>query len=295
MAKQSPTKLAYFEDMYVLQSTAIFLSFEQVDGRLAMILDSTIFHPQGGGQPADKGVIFCSGFTFVVEDVRSNNGVVFHFGYIDNSQANCESNLKERQEVTLQVDAQRRDLNSRIHSAGHLLDICMHNVGLSHLKPGKGYHFPDGPFVEYVGVISPDQLQIKQKELEEEAISLISIGGKVSASVLPYDEAVRWCNGDLPSYILKGSTPRIVRLGNNAGCPCGGTHVADISDIKNFKVMGLQQQTIGNRRGRDNNMEEAGLELQQQARRLEGLGATTASRMWERKEISEVNHQLGAR
>ncbi|XP_020583459.1 uncharacterized protein LOC110026722 isoform X4 [Phalaenopsis equestris] len=242
MAKQSPTKLAYFEDMYVLQSTAIFLSFEQVDGRLAMILDSTIFHPQGGGQPADKGVIFCSGFTFVVEDVRSNNGVVFHFGYIDNSQANCESNLKERQEVTLQVDAQRRDLNSRIHSAGHLLDICMHNVGLSHLKPGKGYHFPDGPFVEYVGVISPDQLQIKQKELEEEAISLISIGGKVSASVLPYDEAVRWCNGDLPSYILKGSTPRIVRLGNNAGCPCGGTHVADISDIKNFKITQIRSK-----------------------------------------------------
>ncbi|KAH0459344.1 hypothetical protein IEQ34_012158 [Dendrobium chrysotoxum] len=236
MAKHCPTKLAYFDDMQALQYPAIFLAFEQVDGRLAMILDSTIFHPQGGGQPADKGVICSSGFRFVVEDVRSNDGVVFHFGYIDNSQDDYESNLKERPEVTLQVDAQRRALNSRIHSAGHLLDICVRNVGLSHLKPGKGYHFPDGPFVEYIGVIPPDQLQIKQKELEEAANSLISIGGKVFASVLSYDEAVKWCNGDLPSYILKGSTPRIVRLGDNAGCPCGGTHVADISDIKNFKV-----------------------------------------------------------
>jgi hypothetical protein len=25
-----------------------------------------------------------------------------------------------------------------------LLDICVHNVGLFHLEPGKGYHFPDG-------------------------------------------------------------------------------------------------------------------------------------------------------
>lgn len=32
----------------------------------------------------------------------------------------------------------------RLHSAGHLLDACMHNVGLGHLEPGKGYHFPDG-------------------------------------------------------------------------------------------------------------------------------------------------------
>jgi hypothetical protein len=32
----------------------------------------------------------------------------------------------------------------RLHSAGHLLDICVSNVGLSHLEAGKGYHFPDG-------------------------------------------------------------------------------------------------------------------------------------------------------
>jgi len=32
------------------------------------------------------------------------------------------------------------------------------------------------------------------------------------------------------------STPRIVRIGDNPGCPCGGTHVADISDIVQIKV-----------------------------------------------------------
>lgn len=112
----------------------------------------------------------------------------------------------------------------------------MRNLGLSYLEPGKGYHFSDGPFVEYKGLIPKDELHTKQKELEIEANALISNGGKVSASVLTYDEAVKWCDGDLPSYISKDSTPRIVKLGDNPGCPCGGTHVADIANIKSLQV-----------------------------------------------------------
>lgn len=36
---------------------------------------------------------------------------------------------------------------------------------------------------------------------------------------------------------MQDSSPRIVRLGRNPGCPCGGTHVADIADIGGFKVL----------------------------------------------------------
>lgn len=32
----------------------------------------------------------------------------------------------------------------RLHSAGHLLDVCLKDVGLGHLEPGKAYHFPEG-------------------------------------------------------------------------------------------------------------------------------------------------------
>lgn len=56
------------------------------DGREALILENTVFHPQGGGQPADTGVITAvdvvddpySDFKFVVQDVRSKDGVVSH-------------------------------------------------------------------------------------------------------------------------------------------------------------------------------------------------------------------------
>lgn len=55
-----------------------FVVLKGEDGRTALVLDRTIFHPQGGGQPADTGFIAVedSGLKFVAEDVRSKDGIV---------------------------------------------------------------------------------------------------------------------------------------------------------------------------------------------------------------------------
>uniref|UniRef100_A0A0E0FFH6 Alanyl-transfer RNA synthetases family profile domain-containing protein n=1 Tax=Oryza nivara TaxID=4536 RepID=A0A0E0FFH6_ORYNI len=237
-----PTKLAYFDDMWALSSTATVVSLLQEEGgRRAVLVDSTVFYPQGGGQPADTGVISAGGGArFIVDDVRMKDGVVFHYGRFEDAGDGCNSGFSEGQSVSLEVDAERRNLNSRLHSAGHLIDICMSNIGLSHFDPGKGHHFPDGPFVEYKGVIPPDQLQDKKNELEKEANELITKGAKVLAYILPYEEAAQLCGGALPSYISKDSTPRIVKFGDYPGGPCGGTHVADISIINNIKVTNIR-------------------------------------------------------
>ncbi|KAK9179340.1 hypothetical protein WN943_028539 [Citrus x changshan-huyou] len=234
-----PTKLDYYDNTLKLQSTSKLISFfKGDDGRRALILESTIFHPQGGGQPSDTGFIIVadSDFKFIVQDVRSRDGIVFHYGVFENSGGEFETELEKGKEVRLWVDESRRKLNSRLHSAGHLLDVCMKKVGLGHLEPGKGYHFPDGPYVEYKGSVPQNELQSKTKELELEANALISRGGKVMVAVLPYEEASMLCGGCLPHYIPQGSTPRIVKLGDNPGCPCGGTHVSDISEIISMKV-----------------------------------------------------------
>lgn len=75
------TRLAYFDDMWAVHSQAAVLSLHQEEGgRRAVVLDATIFHPQGGGQPADTGVISAAGAgagaRFLVEDVRMKDGVV---------------------------------------------------------------------------------------------------------------------------------------------------------------------------------------------------------------------------
>ncbi|KAM0029680.1 putative alanine--tRNA ligase [Helianthus debilis subsp. tardiflorus] len=234
--QQPPTTLLYHQDMFNLQSTATLLSsFLGDDGRHVLILDSTVFHPQGGGQPSDTGFIAdvsSSRFNFIVQDVRSRNGVVYHYGVFEKPAEDLEGGVQ----VVLSVDESKRKLYSRLHSAGHLLDVCLPKVGLSHLKPGKAYHFPDGPWVEYEGKVPQAELQSKMQELELEANNLISRGIKVSVAVYPYEEASLLCGGALPEYIPKGSTPRIVKLGDFPGCPCGGTHVSNISDLVNVKV-----------------------------------------------------------
>jgi Ser-tRNA(Ala) deacylase AlaX len=49
------------------------------------------------------------------------------------------------------IDEAVRKLNARLHSAGHLLDVAVSRLKLD-WKAGKGYHFQDSPYVEYVGV-----------------------------------------------------------------------------------------------------------------------------------------------
>lgn len=50
----------------------------------------------------------------------------------------------------MKVDEEKRRLYARVHSAGHLLDIAVNQLGYQWV-PGKGYHFPTGAYVEYQG------------------------------------------------------------------------------------------------------------------------------------------------
>ncbi|KAG4942194.1 hypothetical protein JHK82_046399 [Glycine max] len=209
---KNQTKLEYFDEMWRLQCTATLLSHlkEDDDGRHVLILDRTIFYPQGGGQPPDTGFLLIHGFD-------NNKFLVFHYGFFENLGGKFEPTLEKGKEVSLFVDEFRRKLNSRLHSAGHLLKICLPRIGLGNLESGKAYHFPDGllrtcycivtivswPWVEYKGTISQNQMQSKQKDLELEANALISVGGKVSVDILPYDEAAKLCGGCLPDYVPK--------------------------------------------------------------------------------------------
>ena len=51
------------------------------------------------------------------------------------------------------VEKDKRMLHSKLHSAGHLLDCAVDELGLDHLVPTKGFHFPAGPYVEYEGIV----------------------------------------------------------------------------------------------------------------------------------------------
>jgi Ser-tRNA(Ala) deacylase AlaX len=112
----------------------------------------TIFHPQGGGQPTDVGIIQSptGNFTVTKVEMRKEDNVILHLGTFANADT---SGFTAGATVSLVVDEATRRLNARIHSAGHLLDAAMRNTGRTDLVPSKGYHFPSGPYVEYVGSV----------------------------------------------------------------------------------------------------------------------------------------------
>lgn len=79
------------------------------ENEFAVVLRATLFHPQGGGQPCDTGWIGESQVTRVVQEQDR----IVH--YVDRPVGPGMTSIR--------VDEQRRQLNTRLHSAGHLIEI----------------------------------------------------------------------------------------------------------------------------------------------------------------------------
>lgn len=213
------TNLDYLCDTCLFESSAYVADVQLLpDGRTAIILDRTIFYPQGGGQPCDTGIISGSDTRFVVTDVRLDpEGIVRHMG-------NYEiGTLTKGQQVTLIIDQERRMRNAKIHSAGHLIDCAIVKLKL-HVKPTKGYHFPEGPYVEYDGEIENSIDMIKN--IQEQVDALLEADSRVDTQMLDYETAAK-----RGIKVPEGKQARIVQFGLFEPCGCGGTHVSSTKEI----------------------------------------------------------------
>jgi len=222
------TYLACLEDTYAYEDEATLAEIKTFeDGRIGLVLDRTIFYPQGGGQPADQGTISLGDTEFSVVDVRNLDGVVYHFG--SGIQPIVLAEFQAGKKVRMVVAKDRRILNSRLHTAGHLLDVAVQNLGLN-LSPGKAYHFPDGPYVEYEGEPASADKESVTREVGSEANRLIESNLPVSVVVTDSEEAGKLCGG-LPEYVERNKPIRVVSIGENIGCPCAGTHLRNVGEI----------------------------------------------------------------
>jgi Ser-tRNA(Ala) deacylase AlaX len=213
------TKLNYLDNTYLFESEAIFVEIKENEKGKAIILDETIFYPQGGGQSADKGEIVLANNIFVISDVRlDETGTVWHFGEFKNGS------FKQGDKVRLKIDKDKRILNAKLHSAGHLLDCAVTKMGIENLKPTKGFHFPDGPYVEYNGIIEnpAEIIPILQKNIDE----LIAQNLQVEKKDLSTEEAQK-----MGIWAPIGKSARVVNFAGFPICGCGGTHVNSASEI----------------------------------------------------------------
>ncbi|MBL8030768.1 MAG: hypothetical protein JNK33_00360 [Candidatus Doudnabacteria bacterium] len=226
------TKLVYMEDMHTLEGSAQVVEVGEQDGRKYVVLDQTILYAQGGGQPADHGLITSTHAGFAVTDVRFKDGLVYHYGnYVNGALAAGEG-------VSIAVDGERRQLHKRLHSGAHVLDMTVAEMGLPWV-PGKGYHFPDGPYVEYAGFlqgVSTDELKAK---LEERCNQIIALNLPTSIRFVSIDEMTKLCRF-VPDNLPAGKPARVVLYGS-FGVPCGGTHVARLAEVGRIIIRKIKE------------------------------------------------------
>jgi Ser-tRNA(Ala) deacylase AlaX len=237
------TKLKYLENFSLLELEAVVADILKEDERDVVVLDETVFYPQGGGQPYDTGIMeSVPGAKFVVEEVRYVDGLVKHIGKF-------ESGIFQKGEtVKCFVDADRRKLNSRLHSAGHLVDMVVTELNLG-WTPGKGYHFPQGPYVEYIGSLNGLDREKLKFDIESVGNKLVRQGAKTSLVFMPKEEMKSVCHF-VPEYLPEGKPGRVVMYGD-FGVPCGGTHVTNLSEIGHFTVRKIKQEGVNIRIGYD--------------------------------------------
>jgi Ser-tRNA(Ala) deacylase AlaX len=219
------TKLLYLDDFDVISAVAAVLSvFKTEDGRDDVVLDQTCFYPRGGGQDWDEGVIQGPNGKLLVREVRlDEEGTVHHIGTI-------EGKIDENEAITCQVDKQRRNVNTRLHSAGHVIDMAVNSLGLDWV-PGKGAHYPHMSFVEYDAMNEDEAVteKIQQKvneTLQENIVNTLRYVDK--------EELAKLCR-HVPTNIPSNKPTRVVLYGD-FGVPCGGTHVKQLKDIGTIEV-----------------------------------------------------------
>ncbi|MFH0988238.1 MAG: alanine--tRNA ligase-related protein [Parcubacteria group bacterium] len=218
------TTLKYLDNTYLFASEAKVLEIRQTEKGTAVVLDETIFYPQGGGQPADIGKISSQSATFTVSDVRlDENGGVLHYGQFETG------NFQKGDAVKLEINADRRKLNAKLHSAAHLIDVAVEMIGMPIIAPTKGYHFPEGPYVEYDGEI--DDAASYVPKLEEKVNELIAQKIAVEKKNYSPDEAIR-----KGLRAPAGKSVRTVAFSGNAEVGCGGTHVENSGEIGGITI-----------------------------------------------------------
>ena len=114
---------------------------------------------------------------------------------------------------------------------------------MHHYNLTPGYHFPNGPYVEYKGNVEPSQVEELKKDLEKKATDLIAedIPIKIHLNV-SQDNAKIFCGGELDPIYQSTPLLRLIGIGDLFTCPCGGTHIEKLSQMKGIKIPKIKVQ-----------------------------------------------------
>ena len=203
-----------------------------------LVFDSTPFYPEGGGQVGDKGYLESSnGDVFYILDTKKENNLIIHY---------CK-NLPEKLEATYMavVDPKQRQRSSSNHTATHLMHQALRSVLGNHVEQ-KGSMVHSGMFrfdFSHFAKVSLEELKAVEQFVNARIREKLPLEEQRNT---PFAQAIE--QGAMALFGEKyGEEVRTIRFGQSIEL-CGGTHVANTSEIWHFKITSESAVASGIRR-----------------------------------------------
>ena len=247
VAQLSPTVFLGYDklDAGGLQVVALLkdgrpVSAVQAGDDAVVILDSTPFYAESGGQVGDTGVLAEQGVEFDVADTLKFAGQ-FH-GHVGRV---AKGSLKVGDHVVASVDAARRASTILNHSATHLLHAALREVLGTHVQQKGSLVAPDRLRFDFSHFQPMTQAELA--EVERRVNAQIRANSAAEVHHMGMQEALDF--GAMALFGEKyGEQVRVLKMGDYSTELCGGTHVGRTGDIGLFKLVGESGVSAGVRR-----------------------------------------------
>ena len=210
------------------------------DTEVLLVLDTTPFYAESGGQVGDQGVLESEAARFAVTDTQKQGNVYLHRGKLESGQ------LSVGDQVRALVAGNDRAAITLNHSATHLMNSALRSVLGNHVLQ-KGSLVDAGRL--RFDFSHPSPLTREELRAIEELVNNQVLGNSsVSKEVMPIEDARK--KGALALFGEKyGDEVRVVSMGGDFSIEfCGGCHVQRTGDIGLFKIISETGISAGVRR-----------------------------------------------
>ena len=214
-----PTRRLYYEDVYRRDFSAAVVECREKGENFEVCLTETAFFPEGGGQPADHGML---GNAHVL-DVHEKEGEVWHL---------TDAPLTSGERVEGHIDWERRFDLMQQHSGEHIVSGLIANL---YGYRNMGFHMGEDVItIDLSGLLTWEDLT----KLEKMANEVIAKDG-LTEIFYPSPEGLETLEYRSKKEI-EGEV-RIVRFPGADTCACCGTHVMHAGEIQLVHLLSVQK------------------------------------------------------
>jgi alanyl-tRNA synthetase len=220
------TEQLYYADAYMREFDAKVLKI--IDSAY-VVLDRTCFYPEGGGQPADHGLLTDGNAKYDVVDTQKIGKVIVH-------KLGSAPTLKEGSTVHGVLDWNRRYGLMKAHTVTHLVNGAARRVLGEHVWQSgtqKGLETSRLDITHY-GRLTQEEVH----KIEQLANQAIAANMKVETTWLPRNEAeARYGFRLYQGGAVPGKDIRVVKTGDWDVEACAGTHLRSTLEVGFVKIV----------------------------------------------------------